>query len=88
MRRVGTVVSNRMDRSVVVRVDRTVKDPLYKRYGRRTSKLMAHDENNACKIGDVVEVVECRPLSARKRWRVRRVLGRVVGKAAEEGVTA
>ena len=55
--RVGTVVSDKMDKSVVVRVDRTVLHPLYKRYMRRRNKLMAHDENNACKIGDKVEIV-------------------------------
>jgi len=77
--RVGTVVSTKMDRSVVVRVDRTVKDKLYKRYLRRHTKFMAHDENNVCKPGDWVEIVECRPLSARKRWRVRKVVRAAVG---------
>jgi len=72
--RVGTVVSDKMEKSVVVRVDRIVRHPRYKRYVRRSNKLMAHDENNVCKIGDKVEIVSSRPLSERKRWRVRSVL--------------
>ena len=72
--RIGKVVSDKMNRSVVVRVDRTVKDKLYKRYVRRKTQFMAHDENNVCKVGDTVEIVESRPLSSRKRWRVRRVI--------------
>ena len=78
-RRIGTVVSSKMDRSVVVRVDRTVKDKLYKRYVRRAAKFMAHDENNVCKLGDQVEIVESRPLSKNKRWRVRRIVRSSVG---------
>ena len=78
-RRVGTVISNKMDRSVIVRVDRIVKDKMYKRYVRRRTKFMAHDENNVCKPGDRVEIVESRPLSANKRWRVRRVVRSSVG---------
>ena len=77
--RVGRVVKNKMDKSVVVRVDRTVKHDVYKRYVRRVSRFMAHDENNVCNVGDTVEIVESRPLSARKRWRVRRVLRSAVG---------
>ncbi len=79
----GVVVSDRMDKSVVVRVDRLVLHPRYKRYVRRSSKFMAHDEGNECRIGDVVEIVESRPLSARKRWRVRRVVRRAAGRAPE-----
>ena len=82
--RVGTVVSDKMDRSVVVRVDRTVKDKLYKRYVRRKNQFMAHDENNVCKVGDTVEIVESRPLSARKRWRVRRVVREAIGTVRTE----
>ena len=78
-RQIGTVVSSKMDRSVVVRVDRTVKDKLYKRYVRHASKFMAHDENNVCKLGDQVEIVESRPLSKNKRWRVRRIVRSSVG---------
>ena len=77
--RVGVVSKDKMDKSVVVRVDRTIKHDLYKRYIRRTSRFMAHDENNACRVGDTVEIVESRPLSLRKRWRVRRIVRSAVG---------
>jgi small subunit ribosomal protein S17 len=72
--RVGTVTSDSMDKSVVIRVDRTVLHGLYKRYIKRSAKCMAHDENNECRTGDTVEIVESRPLSARKRWRVRKII--------------
>ena len=72
--KIGVVTSNRMDKSVVVRVERTVRDRRYHRFGATTSKFMAHDEGNRCNIGDWVEIVESRPLSARKRWRVRRIV--------------
>lgn len=67
--KVGIVASDKMEKTVVVRVDRKVKHPKYRRYVRRTSKFMAHDETGAA-IGDKVRIVETRPLSARKRWRV------------------
>ena len=67
--KVGIVASDKMEKTVVVRVDRQVKHPKYRRYVRRTSKFMAHDETGAT-IGDKVRIVETRPLSARKRWRV------------------
>jgi small subunit ribosomal protein S17 len=67
--KVGVVASDRMEKTVVVRVDRLVKHPKYRRYVRRTSKFMAHDEKGAT-VGDKVRIVETRPLSARKRWRV------------------
>lgn len=67
--KVGIVASDKMTKTVVVRVDRLVKHPKYRRYVRRTSKFMAHDETGAA-IGDKVRIVETRPLSARKRWRV------------------
>ena len=67
--KVGVVASDKMEKTVVVRVDRLVKHPKYRRYVRRTSKFMAHDETGAA-IGDKVRIVETRPLSARKRWRV------------------
>lgn len=67
--KVGIVASDKMQKTVVVRVDRQVKHPKYRRYVRRTSKFMAHDETGAT-IGDKVRIVETRPLSARKRWRV------------------
>ncbi len=83
--RVGVVTSDKMDKSVVVRVDRIVLHEMYKRYVRRSKKFMAHDEENACRVGDTVEIVESRPLSSKKRWRVRRVVRRaaVVGAAAD-----
>ncbi len=65
---VGHVVSSNMDRSIVIQVERRVKHPLYKKYITRHTKVMAHDAENACQIGDVVSVRECRPLSKRKRW--------------------
>jgi small subunit ribosomal protein S17 len=74
--KVGVVTSDKMDKSVTVQVERTVLHPLYKRYVKRSAKFLAHDEENACKPGDVVEIVESKPLSARKRWRVRRVVQR------------
>ncbi len=67
--KVGIVASDKMEKTIVVRVDRLVKHPKYRRYVRRTSKFMAHDETGAT-IGDKVRIVETRPLSARKRWRV------------------
>jgi small subunit ribosomal protein S17 len=67
--KVGIVASDKMEKTVVVRVDRQVKHPKYRRYVRRTSKFMAHDETGAA-VGDKVRIVETRPLSARKRWRV------------------
>ncbi len=67
--KIGIVASDKMEKTVVVRVDRLIKHPKYRRYVRRTSKFMAHDEQGAT-IGDKVRIVETRPLSARKRWRV------------------
>jgi len=72
--KVGVVTSNRMEKSVVVQVQRIVAHGLYKRYVKRSATFMAHDERNECQVGDTVEIVESRPLSARKRWRVRRVV--------------
>jgi small subunit ribosomal protein S17 len=68
--RVGTVVSNKMDKTVVVSVEDRVKHALYGKVMRRTSKLKAHDETNQCGVGDRVVIMETRPLSATKRWRV------------------
>ena len=73
---VGTVVSDKMDKTVVVAVDRLVRHPLYKKVIRRTSKFYAHDEGNECRVGDIVEIMETRPLSKLKRWRVTRILQR------------
>ncbi len=71
---VGTVVSDRMDKTVVVRVERLVRDTRYHKYVRRHTRFMAHDENNACGVGDQVQIVEHRPLSKRKRWKVQATL--------------
>lgn len=81
--KVGVVTSDKADKTVVVRVDRLVLHKMYKRYVRRSAKFMAHDEKNACKAGDTVEIVECRPMSARKRWRVRRIVKRATGTVGE-----
>ena len=67
---VGQVVSDRMDKTVVVRVERLVKDPRYKKFVRRYSRFMAHDEAKACSVGDRVSIIEHRPLSKNKRWKV------------------
>ena len=67
---VGVVVSDKMDKTVVVAVADRVRHPLYKKIVKRTVKFKAHDENNACGIGDKVEIMECRPLSKDKNWRV------------------
>ena len=66
----GRVVSNKMDKSVTVAVERLVKHPVYGKYIRRTTKIVAHDEDNACREGDTVAISECRPISKRKSWRV------------------
>ena len=68
--RVGTVVSDKMDKTIVVAIEDSVQHPLYKKTIKRTYKLKAHDENNECGIGDTVRVMETRPLSKDKRWRV------------------
>ena len=67
---VGTVVSNKMKDTIVVRVERQVEHPVYGKYIKRTSKVHAHDAGNTCQAGDVVEVQECRPLSKLKRWKL------------------
>jgi small subunit ribosomal protein S17 len=68
--RVGKVVSNKMDKSIVVTVERRVKHRLYKKFFKKTTKFMAHDEKNECTIGDTVKIMETRPLSKMKRWRL------------------
>ncbi|MEJ5352145.1 MAG: 30S ribosomal protein S17 [Melioribacteraceae bacterium] len=75
--RIGTVISNKMNKSIVVAIERRVAHPLYKKYYKRTTKLMAHDENNECSIGDVVKIMETRPLSKRKRWRLVEIIEKV-----------
>lgn len=68
--RIGKVVSNRMNKSIVVAIERRVPHPIYKKYFRRTSKLMAHDEKREAGVGDMVKIMETRPLSKFKRWRL------------------
>ena len=75
--RVGKVVSNKMDKTIVVAVENHVKHPLYKKVVKSTYKLKAHDENNECNIGDTVKVMETRPLSKDKRWRLVEITERV-----------
>lgn len=72
----GTVVSNKMDKSIAVTIQRTVKHPLYGKYIRRTTKLLAHDENNECNIGDTVIIESSRPVSRNKAWRLRSILSK------------
>ena len=72
--RVGTVVSNKMDKTIVVAIEDSVQHGLYKKIMKRTYKLKAHDEKNECGIGDTVRVMECRPLSKDKRWRLVEIL--------------
>ena len=72
--RTGKVVSDKMDKTIVVAVEDHVKHPLYKKIVKRTYKLKAHDENNECKVGDTVKVMETRPLSKDKRWRLVEVM--------------
>jgi small subunit ribosomal protein S17 len=75
---VGTVVSNQMDKTVVVRVERLVQDERYKKFVRRYSRFMAHDEANACDVGDRVRIIEHRPISKRKRWKVQATVTKAV----------
>ena len=71
--RVGTVVSDKMDKTVVVAIEDSVRHPLYKKIIKRTVKFKAHDEQNACGVGDTVEIMETRPLSKDKNWRVSKI---------------
>ncbi|MDQ7817068.1 MAG: 30S ribosomal protein S17 [Melioribacteraceae bacterium] len=68
--RIGSVVSNKMKKSIIVAIERRVAHPIYKKYFKKTTKLMAHDENNECGLGDIVKIMEIRPLSKRKKWRL------------------
>lgn len=72
--RSGKVVGNKMDKSIVVSVERRVKHPIYGKFLKKNTKFMAHDENNECGIGDIVQIMETRPLSKRKRWRLVQIL--------------
>ena len=75
--RIGKVVSNKMDKTIVVAIENHVKHPLYNKIVKRTYKLKAHDEHNECNIGDTVKVMETRPLSKDKRWRLVEIVERV-----------
>ena len=75
--RIGKVVSNKMDKTIVVAIEDHVKHPLYKKIVKRTYKLKAHDEKNECNIGDTVKVMETRPLSKDKRWRLVEIVEKV-----------
>jgi small subunit ribosomal protein S17 len=80
---VGAVVGHKMQKTVSVRVDRLVKHPKFERYVRRSRTFMAHDEHNACQPGDKVQIIESRPLSRRKRWRVIAILERAASEVPE-----
>jgi small subunit ribosomal protein S17 len=74
----GTVVSDKMDKTVVVLIERTVQHPLYKKFVRKRARYKAHDEQNVCKVGDKVLISQARPLSKDKRWRVSAILEKAV----------
>jgi small subunit ribosomal protein S17 len=74
--RIGLVVSNKMDKSIVVQIGRKVKHPIYGKFVKKTSKFVAHDEKNECNNGDTVRIMETRPLSRRKRWRLVEIIER------------
>lgn len=74
--RVGTIVNNKMDKTVTVSIERLVEHPLYRKVVRKRKKVLAHDENNNCRIGDKVRIFETRPLSRRKRWKVDEIIER------------
>jgi small subunit ribosomal protein S17 len=71
---IGVVVSDKMDKTVIVSVERLIKHAMYQKYIRRQTKFAAHDETNACRIGDKVQITESRPLSRSKRWRVSKIV--------------
>lgn len=75
---VGVVTSDKMDKTVVVKVDTLVQHPVYKKYMKRSEKYKAHDENNQCAAGDKVQITEARPLSRDKRWRVSQILDKTL----------
>ena len=75
---IGTVESNKMDKTIVVKVETAVRHPIYKKIVKRTYKLKAHDEQNVCQVGDKVKVMETRPLSKDKRWRLVEVVEKAV----------
>lgn len=71
---VGEVVSNKMDKTIAVLVERRVEHPIYKKYVKKSTRLLAHDENNECGEGDTVEIEECRPISKSKSWKLQKVI--------------
>jgi small subunit ribosomal protein S17 len=75
--RIGLVISNKMDKSIIVAIERKMMHPIYKKYFKKTTKFMAHDQNNVANIGDKVKIMETRPLSARKKWRLVEVIEKV-----------
>lgn len=77
--RVGVVISNKMDKTAVVQIERQAKHPMFKKYITRSSRCKVHDPKNECQVGDTIRLVETRPLSRDKRWRLLKVLGRVTG---------
>lgn len=74
--RVGVVTSNKMDKSITLKVERRLRHPIYGKFVKKSKKFMAHDEENECNIGDTVRIMESRPLSARKRWRLVEIIER------------
>jgi small subunit ribosomal protein S17 len=76
LEKIGRVISDKMEKTIIVEVERLVMDPLYGKYLKRRSRFMAHDEKKACKIGDRVRIEESRPLSRRKRWALKEILER------------
>ena len=74
--RIGVVVSNKMDKSIVVEIERREKHPIYGKFIKKTNRFMAHDENNDCNIGDTVRIMETRPMSKRKCWRLVEIIER------------
>ena len=74
--RIGVVVSNKMDKSIVVEIERRRKHPIYGKFIKKTNRFMAHDENNECNIGDTVRIMETRPLNKSKRWRLVEIIER------------
>ena len=74
--RVGLVVSNKMDKSIIVQIERKYKHPVYGKFVRKSNKFVAHDEKNDCNIGDTVKIMETRPLSKRKNWRLVEIIER------------
>ncbi|MCB0587092.1 MAG: 30S ribosomal protein S17 [Phaeodactylibacter sp.] len=74
--RIGVVTSNKMDKAIAVSVERRLRHPIYGKFVKKSNKFIAHDENNDCNIGDTVRIMECRPLSKRKRWRLVEIIER------------